>query len=218
MQRQTLAILAAAAAAPALAHVPYLEKQDWSPSAPFIVEDVTNSKSVHSQLAEPGDVDIFSISIAEPTRIYATTNIPYCPQYRAFAVTFALTGPGLPAPDADLPIDLPDGHGAVIVRNVVDDPDSRPVFFDPYGGRLTWEGPGYAIDDAPPGEYRMVVWNDAGELGDYIAVIGEAEIFGPQEIAQVQRTSPLLKNGKNLRVDCNPQADAQQQTAASTGR
>ncbi len=71
-----------------------------------------------------------------------------------------------------------------------------------------WEGPDYAINDAPPGNYLMIVWNENGELGDYIAVVGEAEIFGPEEIAQVRKVSPLLKRGKNLRVECDPSADA----------
>ena len=124
-------------------------------------------------------------------------------------MTYALVGPGLPAVEAGiLPIDVPDGHGAVLVRNRVTSVEDRPVFFEPYGGRLMWEGPEYLLDNAPPGEYQMVVWNEDGELGDYIAVIGQLEIFGPEEIAQTMRTAPLLKNGKNLMVDCNPQASS----------
>jgi hypothetical protein len=189
----------------ALAHVPYLEQDDYSDAAPFVVEDVTNSKSIHAALDEVVDYDVFSITIDEPTRIYTTTNIPYCPQYESFAVTYALVGPGLPAPAEALPIELPAGYGAVIVRDSFDSTDDRPLFFEPFGGRMMWEGPVYAIDDAPPGTYRMIVWHDKGELGDYIAVIGEAERFGPKEIAQVRKVSPLLKAGQNLRVDCNPQ-------------
>lgn len=209
-QRISLVLLAAGAtvSAAALAHVPFLEQDDYTAEAPFVVLDVPNSKSLHASIDTPDDVDVFRIAIDEPMRIYTTTNIPFCAQYETYAVTYALTGPGLPQPEVDLPIELPDGHGAVVVRNVVNSVDERPVFFEPYGGRLMWEGPDYAIDDAPPGEYQMIVWNEDGELGNYIAVVGEAEIFGPEEIAQVRRVSPLLKRGQNLRVDCDPSADA----------
>lgn len=208
--RISLLLLAAGAtvSSAAGAHVPYLEQDDYTAEAPFVVLDVHNSKSLHGSIDTPDDVDVYQISIDEPMRIYTTTNIPFCPQYQTYSVTYAVTGPGLPQPEVDLPIELADGHGAIVIRNVVNSVDERPIFFEPYGGRLMWEGPDFAIDDAPPGEYRMVVWNETGELGDYIAVVGEAEIFGPEEIAQVRRVSPLLKRGKNLRVDCDPSADA----------
>ncbi len=193
---------------PAIAHVPYLEQMDYTSDQPFIVEDVENSKSLHADIAGPDDYDVYRITIDAPKRIYTTTNIPHCEQYETYSVTYALVGPGLPEIDADaLPVELPAGHGGVIVRNPIASVEDRPVFFEPFGGRLMWEGPEYMIDEAPPGEYQMIVWNEDGVPGDYIAVIGQLEIFGPAEIAQVKRVSPLLKNGKNLHVDCNPQAD-----------
>lgn len=191
------------------AHVPYLEKNDYTASAPFIVEDVENSKSIHGALVEGDDIDIVSITIDEPARIYTSTNIPFCPQYESFSVTYALTGPGLPAPETDLPIALPAGHGAVVVRTEFESVEDRPVFFEPFGGRLMWEGPDFAIDQAAPGEYQMIIWNESGISGNYIAVVGQKEIFGPAEIAQARRVSPQLRDGKNLLVECNPQADAQ---------
>ncbi len=194
--------------APAIGHVPYLEQDDYTSERPFVVEDVENSKSLHADIAAPDDYDVFSITIDEPKRIYTTTNIPHCQQYETYSVTYALVGPGLPSIDADaLPVALPEGHGGVIVRNPITSVEDRPVFFEPFGGRLMWEGPEYLIDEAAPGEYQMIVWNEDGIVGDYIAVIGQLEIFGPEEIAQVKRVAPLLKNGQNLHVDCNPQVD-----------
>lgn len=191
------------------AHVPYLENSDYTPAQPFVVEDVENSKSIHGALEKPDDVDILNIRIDEPARIYTSTNIPFCPQYESFAVTYALTGPGLPLPETDLPVRLADGHGAVVVRTEFDSVDERPVFFEPFGGRLMWEGPDFAIDQAAPGEYQMIIWNESGAPGNYIAVVGQKEIFGPAEIAQARSVSPRLRDGKNLLVECNPQADAQ---------
>ena len=196
-------------AVPSFAHVPYLEETDYTLQSPFVVEDAENSKSFHSVLETSDDFDVYRIAVDEPTRIYTTTNIPFCAQYETYSVTYALIGPGLPAIDAEqLPVALPAGYGGVIVRNPVASVDERPVFFEPYGGRLMWEGPEFMIDATAPGEYQMIVWNENGEPGDYIGVIGQLEYFGPAEISQAMQTSPKLKDGRNLLADCNPQADA----------
>lgn len=186
------------------AHVPFLEEQDYSPDRPYVVHDVANSKSIHAQIGSSGDVDVYRITLNEPLRIFLATNVPYCRQYRQFSVTYALTGPGLPAPAIALPIELPPGHGAVVVRDPIPDPDTRPTWLEPFSGRQMWTGPEYALDDAKPGSYQMIVWNEQGMTGDYIAVIGEAEIFGQAEIRQTIATSPKLKNGADLMVECDP--------------
>ena len=76
-------------ALPASAHVPFLEEQDFSAQSPFIVEDVENSKSLHGTLESSDDYDVFMISLETPARLYTTTNIPFCPQYETFSVTYA---------------------------------------------------------------------------------------------------------------------------------
>lgn len=186
----------------ALAHVPFLEESDYSPERPYVVKDVTNSKSIHARIGTPGDVDVYVMDITAPTRIFTQTDIPWCPQYETFGVTYALTGPGLPAPAIPLPVALPPGHGAVVVRD--NSGAGRETWDEPFSGRRMWVGESFALDDAPPGRYQLVVWNEQGRTGDYIAVIGEAEIFNEPEMRQVRATSPRLRNGANLMVACDP--------------
>jgi hypothetical protein len=186
------------------AHVPFVEEQDYSRDQPYVVEDVTNSKAISAALASADDVDFYRITINEPTRLFVTSNVPFCSQYREFGVSMALAGPGLPAPAARLPVALKEGHGAIVIRDIVTEPDQRPVFFEPFSGRQSWEGPEYALDEASPGTYEIIVWNEQGRTGDYMAVIGEAERFGPAEIRQVRAASPKLTGGRNLMVDCDP--------------
>jgi len=195
-------VLAAWVALPLAAHVPFLEEADYTPEKPYVVHDVDNSKSIHAQIGAPGDVDVYLIQIDRPTRIFTKTDIPWCEQYQSFGVTYALAGPGLPAPSLPLPVALPEGHGAIVVR--AGDLGLRPDWVEPFSGRKMWLGPEYALNEAPPGSYQMIVWNEEGKAGDYIAVIGEAEIFNAPEIRQVVATSPKLKNGANLMVDCDP--------------
>lgn len=202
LRRSLAGALAAAMALPAAAHVPFLEEGDYTAERPYVVHDVTNSKSIHARIGKSGDVDFYRIDLDQPARIYTQTDIPGCPQYQKFSVTYALTGPGLPAPQSPLPVALPEGHGAVVVRE--DSIDSRESWVEPFSGRKMWLGDTFALDGAPPGTYQMIVWNEDGDTGDYIAVIGEAEIFNAPEIRQVMATSPKLRNGANLMVTCDP--------------
>ncbi|MEO7386874.1 MAG: hypothetical protein ABIX37_08065 [Gammaproteobacteria bacterium] len=187
----------------AVAHVPFLEETDYTPETPYVVHDVENSKSISAQIGTPGDVDVYLIAIDKPTRIFTKTDIPWCPQYENFGVTYAFAGPGLPPPSIPLPVALPKGFGAVVVRdNSPGEP--RETWLEPFSGRQMWLGPEFAIDKAPAGTYSMIVWNERGETGDYIAVIGEGEVFNAPEISQVRATSPKLRDGANLMVECNP--------------
>lgn len=186
----------------ALAHVPFLEEADYTPERPYVVKDITNSKSIHARIGTPGDVDIYVMDVTAPLRIFTQTDIPWCPQYEDFGVSYALTGPGLPPPAIPLPVELPPGHGAVVVRDNV--AAGRRTWDEPFSGRRMWVGDSFALDDAPPGRYQMVVWNERDQTGDYIAVIGEDEIFNAPELRQVAATSPKLRDGADLMVDCNP--------------
>lgn len=198
----------AVAALPAVsaAHVPYLEEHDYTAEAPLEIENVTNSKALNSRIEPAGDVDFFRIRLDKPTRLVISSNIPFCSPYREFSVTFALMGPGLPAPKIKLPVPLPEGTGALVVRDFVTDPDKRRVYFEAIGGGLSWPGPDLVKNDVPPGTYQVIVWNEQGRTGDYIAVIGETDIFGPAERAQSKRIYPKVEHGKSLMVPCDPTA------------
>jgi hypothetical protein len=188
----------------AVAHVPFLEEADYTEAAPFVVTDVENSKSVSAQLQTPDDVDFYRITLTGPARIVFGSNVPFCRQYAGFGVSMALIGPGLPPSETAIPVALQPGDGVVVIKDEPGDPAQRPVFFEPTSGRQSWRGPKYSMSQAPAGTYTLAVWNEQGRTGDYIAVIGEAEYFGPAEISQTRKTSPKLSRGRNLMVDCDP--------------
>jgi hypothetical protein len=208
MQLQIVFIIASLAAisyfsSSAEAHVPYLEDSDFSPTMPFTVENISQSKAMYAHLENNQDVDHYSMQVEEPTFIYLHTSIPYCAEYADFSVSYAITGPGLPKPDANLPIELADGHGAIIVRDPLSTVDDRVVSYERFSGRNYWEGPVFSITVEQPGEYQMIVWQEDGDSGDYIAVIGREEIFGPEDILRAAMTTPKIRNGEELHVSCN---------------
>ncbi len=195
-------LLGTAAFGTATAHVPYMEKQDFSPDQPFRVKNIPQSKAMYAFLEASTDVDHYVMTVDEPTRIYMHTNIPFCPEYRDFSVTYALLGPGLPAPTDALPVPLPEGYGAIIVRDEMIGAPDRPVMFERFSARTYWEGPEYSINVDRPGEYRMIVWQESGAPGDYVAVIGRQEQFGPKDIWLAMTNTPTIRRGDELHVAC----------------
>ena len=195
-------VATAALCGPALAHVPHMEKQDFSKAEPFRVVNIPQSKAMYAYIDQPDDVDHYVMNVEGPTRIYMHTNIPFCPEYRDFTVTYALIGPGLPETDAALPVDVPAGHGVIVVRDDFAAPDDRPVMYEPFSARTYWEGPDYSISVDQPGEYRMIVWQEAGVQGDYVAVIGRQEQFGPKDMWLAITNTPVIRRGGELHVAC----------------
>lgn len=204
MRRLTIAAAVCGAALPAAAHVPFVEEHDFTADAPYIVKDVANSKSIYAALAVPGDVDVYEFTLAAPMRLYVSSNIPLCKEYREFTVTVALIGPGLPKPRQALPVELGPGEGALVARETFATPADREVYREPNAGKQSWSGPDIVVPEAQAGRYRAVVWDPDNRTGDYTFVIGEDERFGPAEIAQTKATMPRLEAGRNLHVDCDP--------------
>lgn len=196
-------LIAMGAIGSAIAHVPYMEKGDFSPENPFRVKNIPQSKAMYAFLDEPTDVDHYVMRVDQPTRIYLHTNIPFCNAYRDFSVTYALIGPGLPTTAEQLPVAVPAGHGAVIVRDEMIGAPDRPVMYEPFSARTYWEGPEYSINVDQPGEYRMIVWQESGAPGDYVAVIGQEEQFGPKDIWLALMNTPKIRRGGELHVACD---------------
>jgi len=190
----------------AAAHVPFVEEHDFTAESPYVVKDVANSKSIYAALSTAGDVDVYELTIDAPMRLFVSSNIPLCKEYREFTVSLALIGPGLPAPAEALPLAPGPGEGALTIRESFATPADREVYLEPNAGKQSWVGPDIVVDDARAGRYRVLVWDPAGRTGDYTLVIGEDERFGPAEIAQTKATMPKLDGGRNLLVDCDPAA------------
>ena len=190
------------AGAPAAAHVPFLEEADYTAAKPFVVEDVAQSKALYGWLGTSGDVDFYSIRVNEPVRIYTRSLVPMCAELQKFLVTYALVGPGLPKPVKPLPFDLPPGDGAIVLQDGQSDVKTRPTMHENFSGRDYFEGPEFEYTATVPGEYRMVVWNEAGAIGDYVAVIGRAEKFGAADMWRAARGTVTLRRAREMHGAC----------------
>lgn len=187
-------------------HVPYLEVNDFSAQDPFVVTwKIEQSIAVYSWLEVAGDrtddVDVYWFTIDKPTDVFIESLVPACPGYEDFLPWFAVVGPGLPEPEVEVPFDIPAGQGAVVIANL-DPGQERTRFFEPFGGKSYYDGPEFSQTLSEPGTYHVIYWDPAGHGGDYVAVLGDQEIWRFRDIFRALINTFKIRRDMELHVDC----------------
>ncbi len=190
----------------ALAHVPYLETTDFTWEKPFRVRgSIAQSIAVYAWLevadGATEDIDVYQFTLRRPTKVFVETLVPVCPAYAEFRPSFAIVGPGLDVPNEALPFELPEGYGAIVIPNY-DQGQERPTFYEPFGNKSYYDGPEFEQVLSTPGTYYVVVWDPAGIGGDYVAVLGDKEIWWPWDIIRALIQTPKIRRGLELHTDC----------------
>jgi len=134
-----MAGIIAMCAANAWAHVPYLEEKDFTAAAPFKCPSATQSIAVYAWLESYSDVDCYTVKVTKEVAFFAEVIVPVFEVYADFRPSFALIGPGLPAPTDPLPIAVSKGNGAIVLHDA--DLNPRPQFFEPFGNKSYYQGP-----------------------------------------------------------------------------
>ena len=191
----------------AVAHVPYLEINDFSDSEPFKVrKSIEQSIAVYSWLEyednNPStDIDVYIFTIDEPPkRVYIEVIVPVCDEfYKNFVPWFALVGPDLPDPGQELPFEIPIGYGAIVKENVFPGED-RETFYEPFGGKSYYSGPIFDQIIENSGTYYVYYWDPYQSGGDYVAVLGRKEQFGFVDILRALINTPIIRMGYELHL------------------
>jgi hypothetical protein len=189
------------------AHVPYIERLDYSESNPFFVwKMIEKSKAFYSWLENDGenpcdDIDVYKFKIKNNQKnIYIELIVPVIEDYyKDFVPWFALLGPNLPIPQQELPFNLPHGYGAIVMENV--EPGSeRETFYEPFGGKSYYYGPILDIDISESGTYYIYCWDPYNRGGDYVLVIGKGEFFGPIDIIRSLINTIIIRNNGEIHI------------------
>jgi hypothetical protein len=198
-----LSALAAAAclSGTALAHVPYIEGADYSPRSPLVITRVENSKAIYGWLASAADVDYSQIDVTSPVTLQADVLVQVCPALAEFLPSYAIIGPGLPAPTQPIPVPLPDGYGAIVVPNLAPGTE-RPTFFEPAGGKTYYEGVETIIEATTPGRWAIIVWDPYRMGGDYVLSVGFLEKTSPSDLRLTARNLPIIRSNGELHTPC----------------
>ena len=189
------------------AHVPYIERSDYSENNPiFVWKMIEKSKAFYAWLENDGenpceDIDVYKFKIKnDPKNVFIELIVPVVDDYyKDFVPWFALVGPNLPIPEEELPFDLPDGYGAIIKKNVEPGTD-RETFYEPFGGKSYYYGPILDMDISEPGTYYIYCWDPYSQGGDYVLVFGKGEFFGPIDIIRSIINTIIIRRDGELHI------------------
>jgi hypothetical protein len=197
-----LSLIVLCVAHPAIAHVPYIEKQDFSEEHPFVVHDsIENSKAIYAWFDTGTDVDVYTFEVNAPVMVYAQAIVIACPSLEGLLPRFAVVGPGLPVPDEDLPFELPDGYGAVVVQNKKPG-EPRDTFFEPFSAKTYFDGPEFNQEVTIPGLWYIYYWDPYKIGGDYVAVLGSKESFSLLNTLRSLINTPKIWFNLELHTKC----------------
>lgn len=188
--------------APVNAHEPYIEKNDYSVEAPFVISDsIENSKAIYAWLDNGTDIDVYTFEVKKPVRLYAKIIVQACEELRDHLPWLALAGPGLPMPEDPLPIDLPEGYGAYVIKNISPG-EKRETFYEVFSGKSYYDAPSFDQDVTAVGSWFAYCWDPQQRGGDYVAIFGFKEHFSLLRIGASFINTLLIRRDKELHVQC----------------
>jgi hypothetical protein len=175
----SLAVMAVGSlATPAAAHAPMVVGPgNESPATAFILEDPTLSRAIGATLDAPGEVDWYRMDLRTGDALVVEVTAPDAAG--GIPTSFAVLGPGLPAPADDQTAELAQAAGAEGALAHQAAGGEREV----HGGLgfIAWGG--IRTTAAADGTYWVAVRAaEDGATGKYVLAPGVREEFGPEAI------------------------------------
>jgi len=172
----------------------YEEKDTAGFNDALVLPKPAVSYAVYMRLDHSGDVDFVSFKVDAAMPIEVSLLVPQRSEFLDYYPVFAVVGPGLPAPELEVPFELPVGYGAVVMKS---EPQAeREKFHEPFSNTRYYRGfKIFKKEMAEPGTYYIVVWHPEGEYGDYVVIYGEKESFTPKEMLNTYRVISKVWSG-----------------------
>lgn len=159
---------------PALAHQPFFEDEEFTADNPGYIKDPTVSTAMYATLETPTSVDYYEFDGRVDQSILLSITIPQITGQENFAPAMALMGPGLPPGDLPGQVIRPQDSGVLILPS----PANATSFFEPFSRTSYWTRQEQYVKLPASGSYSVAVWDDKGQIGRYVFVIGDREVPG----------------------------------------
>lgn len=190
MKRPFAAAIAAALLVPsaALAHQAFFAQGiEDGPESAFVMEDADVSRVVYVDMPCPNEPFWTRIDAEPGDVVYISLGVPVLDELRAYRPTLHFLAPDLPAPRERIPLQIPQGFGAITIPT--DTVTAPRVFHEPHTGTDSWvllehrhvvvrRGSYYVVVEPPPASGRF--WLTSGtaeEAGDLGALLGIPAFF-----------------------------------------
>lgn len=124
--------------------------------------------------------------------LYIQLGVPVIDRLADYRPTVALVAPGLPAPDTDLPFDLPDGTGIEVFDSI--EVDSPAAFYEPFTQTDSWVWVEETVELPESGQAWLVAWDPGNQTGKLWVATGTVEDFSDVETVEFIEWSATVKD------------------------
>jgi hypothetical protein len=182
----TLGCLAAAANA----HFPVFSTADsgTTPENAVVIDDGTVSHAIYHEVTADAPQLWVTFDLAAGQEIYAQLGVPVLERLVDFRPALAVLGPGLP--DVDLPFEIPEGLGGLLLTT--EDVTEPEFFHEHFTGTESWIFGELESPALETGTYYLVAYVPSGETGKLWAAVGRREVFEPADFAELAELVPLV--------------------------
>lgn len=159
---------------PVMGHQPFFEDKEFTFDSPGHIRDPIISTAIYAALETPRDVDYYDFNASKGESIFLSITIPQIAGQENFAPTMALIGPGLDNVDLPKNVTKPQYSGALILPPTA----NATYFFEPFSRTSYWTRQENNVTLPANGRYLVAVWDDKGQIGRYVFIIGYKEVLG----------------------------------------
>jgi hypothetical protein len=198
---------------PASGHQPFFEDNDFTPDNPSQIEDPTTSTAMYATLETPNDVDYYSFNGSIGQSILLSITIPQIAGQENFTPAMALMGPGLPPGNLPKQIEKSEESGVLILPP----PKNATTFFEPFSRTSYWTRQEQYVTVPANSSYTVAVWDDKGQVGRYVFVIGDREILGGDLAFPLKMKNYWTAINQSSTVDYQEGAQASQANCQEEG-
>lgn len=138
------------------------------------IEEPDISQVVYRELSAMKPTLWLEMNLGENFELYVQIGLPLLQRLEVFRPAVAVIGPGLP--DLDLPFDIPEGAGGILLRT--EDVHEPRVFHEPFTRTDSWILRSRKLHLEEAGTYHVVAFSPQGESGKLWLSVGERESFG----------------------------------------
>jgi hypothetical protein len=171
---QMLLIMLIVLVAPGAAHQPFFEDKEFTADNSMLIKDSTISIAVYATLGTPKDVDYYKFNGSKNESVFLSITIPQLAGQENFTPTMALIGPELPNIDLPKQVIKPQNSGAFILQP----PKNATTFLEPFSRTSYWTRQEQNVTLPANSSYEVAVWDEKGQTGRYVFVIGYKEVLG----------------------------------------
>jgi hypothetical protein len=185
----------------ALGHRPIFVKDDSTLGRPHLLKKpFEKSIALYSHFEQKNDLDVFEFTIREkdlkdgPIETLVGSLVPACRPLKNLLLTLVVTGPDqnalfeTPSPQIAERIKFKEGNGALILKNEV----QGDIWQEKYTAHYYFYQKRQALILNVPGVYRIHVWSNNGDKGDYVLEFGDQEMWGIRDILYTLWVYPKL--------------------------